>query len=424
MMTDELNNGKSLEPMHKRLIEDAYRSRTFSLDAVRERVIAQFLLETSGRDDLLTTYADEKVRRQAIRDAAEYVIATEYLILSTEEKRWLLQQVHDDIFQLGVLSNALQDPTITEISISNRQEIAVRHGFGELEPYDAAFDSSNHLEQLLTYALALVGVQVGTDPFLEVGLTLAKRIIRLSLTGPPVMPSYSGLIRLHPFEPLTFEKMSDIYPETLQDFLQRIILSGYGLIIVGEGGMGKTTLLGNLLQFTPPNTAVVQRAAEIHPTLIPLHVTAYNSIPKQGHPTLAFESQIQAAIQQQPLAIFIDEIQGDEEKTFWPLLHATNIQVVMTFRGRSNPRRLHSALSMAIRKADRALPQEEIDQVLLNRLPFVVFLSQLEAGSAPRVELISQWAMSEGNLILEPLLVWSKGQAGPQRTHIPSRLSL
>lgn len=420
-MSDESQNGNSNEPMESRLIENSYRNRTFSLDAVRERTIAQFLTETAGRDDLLADYVDEKVRRQAIRDAAEYVIATEYLTLTADEKRWLINQAYNDIFQLGVLSSALTDPSLSEISISNWDEVSVRRGFGDLEPHHAVFDTPDHFEHLLTYALASIQVQLGSDPFLEVGLTIANRMIRLSLTGPPVMPSYTGLIRLHPLEPLTFDQLDTSYPPMVQTMLQNIIQGGYGLSIVGDGGMGKTTLLGNLLQFAPANSAIVQRAAEVHPTLIPASFAVYNSVPKQGNPTLAFEDQIHAAATISPAMMFVDEIQGDEEHTFWPLLNETSIQLAITFRGRSNPRRLHSAMSMALRKADRAMPQDTINEALLERLPFVVILSQPRLGVAPRVESISQWVLFGEAMGLEPLLTWPPDQDTPTHTDIEPR---
>lgn len=423
-MMNDPQNGNSSEPIQNRLIENAYRNRTFSLDAVREQTIRQFLTETAGRDDLLAEYTDEKTRRQAIREAADYVLATEFLTLSIDEKRWLIEQAHNDIFHLGSLSKALQDPTLTEISISNWREVSVRHGFADLVPYDATFDTPDHFEQLLNYALVPLEMKVGNDPFLEVGLMLANRIIRLSLTGPPVMPSYSGLIRLHPFTPLTFDSLNESYPPIVQDLLQTIIQRGYGFSVVGDGGMGKTTLLANLLQFAPENSAIVQRAAEVHPTLIPPTFKVFNSIPKQTNATVAFEDQIHAAVNAQPVMLFVDEIQGDEEHTFWPLLNETDIQLAITFRGRSNPRRLHSALGMAIRKADRAMPQETINQALLNRLPLVVLLSQPAIGVAPRIEAISQWALFGEAMGLEALLTWPPDQAEPERTDITPRLPL
>lgn len=423
-MSDELRNGEDKAPIQNRLIENAYRNRTFSLDAVREQTIRQFLTETAGRDDLLAEFTDEKTRRQAIREAADYVLATEYLTLSVDEKRWLIDQTHNDIFHLGPLSKALQDPTLTEISISNWQEVSVRHGFADLVPYHAAFDTPDHFEQLLTYALASMEVKIGDDPFLEVGLMLANRIIRLSLTGPPVMPSYSGLIRLHPFTPLTFDTLGASYPPIVQDLLQTIIQRGYGFAVVGDGGMGKTTLLGNLLRFAPENSAIVQRAAEVHSSLIPPSFKVFNSVPKLSNATTAFEDQIHAAVNLQPSMLFVDEIQGDEEHTFWPLLNETDIQLAITFRGRSNPRRLHSALGMAIRKADRAMPQEMINQALLNRLPLVVLLSQPEMGVPPRIEAVSQWTLFGEAMGLEPLLTWPPDQAEPARTDITPRLPL
>lgn len=424
-MVDDPQNGMSSEPMHNRLVENAYRNRTYTLDALRERTIEQFLTETSGRNDLLSEYQDEKSRRKAIREAADYVMATEYVSLSVDEKRWLINQAHDDIFHLGPLSAAIKDSSLTEVSISNWREISVRVGFGDLQPYDPVFDTSDHFEQLLTYALAPLGIVIdGSDPFLEVGLTLGNRIVRLSLTGPPVMPSYNGLVRLHPTEPYTFETLAQSYPPLVQDFLANIIAKGYGLAIIGDGGMGKTTLLGNLLQFAPDNTAIVQRAAEVHPSLIPDAMQVFNSYQIEVTATTAFEDQITKAVLSEPLVLFVDEIQGDEEKTFGPLLLETDIQTLITFRGRANPRRLHSAMSMAVRKSDKSMPQEKINQALLERLPFLVLLSQPAPHMSPRLQAISQWTVFGEAMGIEPLISWGAEDSEPVRTDVESRLPL
>lgn len=406
-MANDNGNGQNLRG---RMIEDSFGNRQYTLDALREKATQQFLEEISGRADILQELNTPTKQRDAIAETIDYVLAVQYVTVASVEKLWLIDRIYRDIFRLGPLDALLSDPTVTEISITGPTEVSVRHGFGELERWVGEFEDYDHLNLLIATALTPYGIDT-SNPTLETAIQLGGRAVRFSLMGPPIMPFYSGLLRLHPAEPLALDDLA--IPPIALDLLHKIIAGGYGLLIVGEGGMGKTTLLGHLLGYAQANSALVQRGHEIPPSLIPATMTDYTEMPKTEHPTAVFERRLHEALNQQPSAVFVDEIQGDEGGSFWRLV-TSGLQCVVTFRGKTNAARIHSALSMAIRKVHQTLAQPDIDTALQNALPFVMILSQVAPHTTPRIIQIGQWAADSKSF--ETLIEWESEE--PHRTDV------
>ena len=414
------NNGQNKQPdnsYRKRLIEDRFGERSYTLAALFEKAAQQFIDETQGRTDILAELDTRAKQRAAITATVDYIIATEYISLSWDEKRWVINETYKEIFRLGPLDAAISDDSVTEINITGPQDIHIRRGFGDLERYAPTFDTHNHFAQLLQSTLSPLGIDLSqSDPFLEVGLQLEGRLLRFSLIGPPISSFYTGLIRLHPTEPLQLNALH--VPPIAVELLQKIVAGGHGLLIIGEGGMGKTTLLANLIQFTSGG-GLIQRAHEIHPDYLLDTLKDYTTIPLNASTTAAFEFGCNQALDDRMPTLFIDEIQGDEGGTFWRLLtESYGPQCILTFRGKANVSRLHSAINMAIRKTHRTLPQADINRALMDRLPFAAVLSPPTPKTAPRLIMLGQWAGSGADLTLEPLITWEVN-AEPLRTDTP-----
>ncbi len=414
------NNGQDKKPKgsyRRRLIADRFGERSYTLAALFEQAAQQFIEETQGRADILAELDTRAKQRAAIAEIVDYIIATEYISLSQDEKRWIINESHKEIFRLGPLAAALNDESVTEINITGPQDIHVRRGFGELERYEPTFDTPAHFTQLLQSVLSPLGVDLSqSDPFLEIGLQLESRPLRFSLIGPPVSPFYTGLIRLHPIQPL---QLDDLHiPSIAAELLQKIVAEGHGLLIIGEGGMGKTTLLANLIQFAN-SVGLIQRAREIHPDYLHEHLKDYTTTPLHESSTIAFESGCNQALDDHTAILFVDEIQGDEGGIFWRLLTESYApQCILTFRSKDNVTRLHSAISMAIRKTHRTLSQDDINHALMARLPFVAVLSPPKPKADPRLVMLGQWAEVDGDLTLEPLITWDT-DSEPVRTDTP-----
>ena len=388
---------------------------SFSLEALRERVEQQFHEETAHRTDILLDLDTEEKRLGLLREVTDYVCAVEAVTLSERDLTALLDRAYRNLFTFGPLDEYLRDDRVTEITVNGPYAVSVRHGMGRLEPVSAAFDDRADLEGMLERVLATGGATLAsTEPVSEVGVVMLGRAGRITLAAPPVSPDYSLEIRLHPRQPIMLDDLQLRFhslPPEAAALLKAILAGGHGLLIVGDVALGKTTLASALVHAlaadieTGLQILAVERAAELH---LPPGVRRHAVIPPTpGNPGSDFGSQIQAALDEQPDWLVVDEIRGDESAAVWDALTREDApRYLWVFRGDPQPDRLRSALSMVIRLTHPGLAQEAIHHALLQHLPFVAALRR--AGGVPRLDRIAEWVPgSSGDAPpdLRPILV-------------------
>ncbi|MCI0713224.1 MAG: Flp pilus assembly complex ATPase component TadA [Chloroflexi bacterium] len=397
------------ESNSSRIVEDVHGQRRYTLNTLVDKVIRQFVEETGGREDLLSEYDTKAAQQEIVREVTNYVLAMDYVSLPPQDLAWLMLRVWKDLFRFGPLEPYLLDNTVTEISVNKMDEFFVRHGFGELERIaDVQFDHPADFEQLLERVLAPIGVRLEDDPFLEVGIQLEQRPIRLSLVGPPIQSFYTGMLRLHPATPIPLDA---ILPAEAADLVHKISAAGHGLLVAGEVGVMKTSLLGHLIP-EDKSVVLVERAREIRQSFLP-DGTIIISDPAQS-----FSDRLKESLTHSPDVIVIDEIRGDEGEGFWDVLNG-EAQLIAAIRGKTVAPRLHSAFSMGIRKAYHTIEQETVNAALMAKFPFVMGLTVPIGGTEPRFEFLGQWADDMG---LEPLLHWQDDAI--MRTDIQPRQAL
>ncbi|NDJ77667.1 MAG: type II/IV secretion system ATPase subunit [Chloroflexi bacterium] len=413
---DGENGHANPDPQHPELsplVPGRGQRPSFSLEALRERIETQFNEETANRADILLELDTENKRRDALREVMDYVLAVEAVTLSPVAKQTLLERAYRNLFSFGPLDRYLRDEAITEIAINGPAQIHVRRGMDKPMPTGAAFDDHVHLASVLQRVLATSGVILSeSEPFLETGVVINGRAARISLIGPPVNPDYNLEIRLHPTEPITFEDLHTRFravPPQVTELLQAILQAEHGLLIVGEVGLGKTTLASALAHFLPVDATIfaVERAAELH---LPAYITRRAAIPPTpSSDGTSFQQQFQAALEQMPDWLIVDEIRGDEAAAAWSALEREETpRYVWLFRGSSVPKRLHSALSMVVRKHQQSIDQTVINHALARHLPFVAAFKTI--NGQPRLHLVAEWVLGEPDaegytsLTLRPLI--------------------
>jgi len=350
-------------------------SRQISLAALRERIEAEFIAETVSRPDLVWQ-TDDSARRDLVRDVIDYVLATETISLSRAERLSILEIVYVDMFHFGPLAPYLADPTLSEFTVDGPDRIYVRHGAQEMTPIASSFDDAAHLERTVQRVLSFAGTQISSDePVLEVGVTLANRPARLTVFAPPISPTLHVDARLQPPEPATLESCiaAGLLDHSAAELLRAILTAGHGLMIVGDVGTGKTTLLQALIPLLPAKSMVVERAQELR---LPPGIERRAAIPPTPQTTpVTFAEAIDSAVDQNPTWLVLDEIRFDEAKAMWRALTTDSApRCLWAFRGATDPVRIRAAFSMSVLRTQPGIEQEFIHSALLDRLPFVAML--------------------------------------------------
>jgi pilus assembly protein CpaF len=376
-------------------------SRAISLNGLVERVEAQFAAETAGRADLLADQPDAG-RATLLRQVIEYVLAIESVKLHLGEREQLFRAAWDALFTLGPLEPYLADENTDAIQINGADRLFIRAHGGAFRPADLRFRDAAEVERILDRALIGTGLRLADAPFLEVGLTLAGRPARLTISGPPASPTLNVDIRLHPraawsLDMLIGRRMID---GPTADTLRVALAGRRGLMLCGDVDCGKTALLGALIAtigLTAAQNALVQRAGELR---APQGWQTYTA------ERAAFGGQVEAALASLLTAggggwLALDEVRFDEGAALWSALTAPSGPALLwTVRAARQPNRLRAALSMALRRggAEGALLAETVAA----RLPLAVMLDRHDG--LPRVTAVLRWAAVGEELQLTPAL--------------------
>lgn len=381
-------------------------NRRISLAALRERIEIEFAAETDTRPDLLLDSANEAAQRDLIRDVANYVLSVESINLPRADRLALLDELYHDLFRFGPLSRYLDDQNITEITIDGPERVYIRSGAAEMRDAEVHFDDAAHLERLVRRVLAIGGAQLNEhEPFLEVGVSLAGRTARLTIISAPISPVLHIDMRLRPAQAATLPALivAGMLDETTAKRLETIIVAGQGLMIVGDVGTGKTTLLEALLPLLTPAEATicVERTAELH---LPPRMQRLTAIPPMpNRDGVEFGTQISAALDKSSTDgwLVLDEIRFDESAAMWQALIGRDgtqrPRCLWSFRGATEALRLRTAFSMSVRRAQPGVDQALIYGAMLDRLPHVALLARRDQ----KIQLIqlAQWHIADENVL-------------------------
>jgi type IV secretory pathway ATPase VirB11/archaellum biosynthesis ATPase len=362
-------------------------TRMVSLAGILERLETQFNVETAGRPECFDE-PDERIRREVLRNVADYVLTTAGITLTRADRLSLLETLYQEVFNFGALAPYLDDPTVTEIKITGRDRFHIRRAHAEMQLIEGGFRDEAALERTVSRLLSRAGVALGeTQPFLEAGLLMRDRPARVTLAGRAVSSALHVQIRLHPNHPYPLSTLAGQAEPTLQ----QLLAGPHGLMIVGEAGAGKTSLIQAGLPLLGNNMALVERARELRPPTLP-QIQRFD-----GHPPRDFAEQIRAAQKTEAATLILDEIRFDEGEAVWAALRETPARCIFALRSAANPLRLQAALRMAIQRAVSGLASAEIDEQIVLRLPYVVFMAKHQ------VARLGQWQGGQNGLTLNEI---------------------
>lgn len=176
--------------------------------------------------------------------------------LALREKLYLRSAVFDSFRRLDLLSELLDDGTVSEIMINGPKEIFVERK-GRMERWQGSFQSEEQLADLIQQIVSRINRAVNTkspivDARLEDGSRVHVVLPPIALKGPTVT------IRKFP-EPITMKKLIQLesLTEEASQFLQTLVRSSYNIFISGGTNSGKTTFLNALSQYIPKEERII-----------------------------------------------------------------------------------------------------------------------------------------------------------------------
>ena len=212
-------------------------------------------LKTSVMDsiDLSGEIRDEDISQLIDRCISE--MTDTYIPL--REKIDLKREIFNSIRRLDVLSELLEDDSITEIMINGPDNIFYERS-GSIYKSEKHFEDGDRLMSVIQQIVGEANRMVNeTTPIVDLILKDGSRV-NVVLKGISVDGS-AVTIRKFPKEIMGMDKLIELgaIDKKTAEFLGLLVRSGYNIFISGGTGAGKTTFLNALSEYIPKDERVV-----------------------------------------------------------------------------------------------------------------------------------------------------------------------
>lgn len=319
------------------------------------------------------------------------------------------QELFDSFRRLDVLSEAIDDSDVTEIMVNGANQIFIEKN-GRIQKFDKVFSSEEKLEDVIQQIASRVNRRVNevtpmADARLEDGSRVNIVLPPIALDGPIVT------IRRFSKEPIRMEQLiawNSISREAADD-LADLVRSGYNIFVCGGTGSGKTTFLGALAEFIPPDERVItiEDSAELKlvnvKNLVRLETRPANL---EGKHEITIRQLIRNALRMRPDRIIVGEVRSEEALDMIQAMCTGHQGSMSTGHANSSQDMLSRLETMVLMGMD--LPLAAIRGQIASALDIIVYLGRLRDKSRHVIEIDEIEGIKDGKIILNKLYSWQE----------------
>ena len=318
--------------------------------------------------------------------------------LALREKLYLRSAVFDSFRRLDLLSELLDDGTVSEIMINGPKEIFVERK-GRMERWQGSFQSEEQLADLIQQIVSRINRAVNTkspivDARLEDGSRVHVVLPPIALKGPTVT------IRKFP-EPITMKKLIQLesLTEEASQFLQTLVRSSYNIFISGGTNSGKTTFLNALSQYIPKEERIItiEDSAELQiqsvENLVSLETRNANA---EGEGAVSISDLIKASLRMSPNRIIVGEVRGKECLDMLNAMNTGHDGSISTGHANSSTDMLKRMETMVLQGADLPLPS--IRNMIASAIEIMVHLGRTKDHKRRVLEISEVMGIENGEV--------------------------
>lgn len=323
--------------------------------------------------------------------------------LALREKLYLRSAVFDSFRRLDLLSELLDDGTVSEIMINGPKEIFVERK-GRMERWQGSFQSEEQLADLIQQIVSRINRAVNTkspivDARLEDGSRVHVVLPPIALKGPTVT------IRKFP-EPITMKKLIQLesLTEEASQFLQTLVRSSYNIFISGGTNSGKTTFLNALSQYIPKEERIItiEDSAELQiqsvENLVSLETRNANA---EGEGAVSISDLIKASLRMSPNRIIVGEVRGKECLDMLNAMNTGHDGSISTGHANSSTDMLKRMETMVLQGADLPLPS--IRNMIASAIEIMIHLGRTKDHKRRVLEISEVMGIENGEVKLKKL---------------------
>lgn len=360
---------------------------------MKERVLEEL--------DMSQEIRDEKVLELIDRSILEHP-DTGYI--SLEGRVRLRKELFNAVRRMDVLSDLLEDDSITEIMINGYDQIFVEKD-GCIQSFSQSFESEERLASIIQQIVAgcnrLVNEAV---PIVDARLPDGSRV---NVVLPPVaLDGPTMTIRKFPKEKMTMERLIGLgaLDEEAAGFLKLLVKARYNIFVSGGTGAGKTTFLNALSDYIPKTERIItiEDSAELQlrdvENLVRMETRNSNV---EGENAITIRDLIKASLRMRPDRVIVGEVRDSAAIDMLTAMNTGHDGSLST--GHANSAydmitRLESMVLMGIE-----LPMEAVRRQIASAVDIIIHLGRLRDGSRKVTEICEVTGVENGQVQLTSL---------------------
>ena len=307
---------------------------------------------------------------------------TDSIKLTARQRSLMCHELFNRIRRLDVLTDLLEDDSITEIMVNGTEEIFVERA-GRIEGAGVRFESRERLVDIIGSIAAHVNRTINlSNPILDARLENGSRIN--AVLDPVAINGPTLTIRRFPKSPIDADsliRMGSISEEATE-FLRKLVISGYNILISGCTGSGKTTLLNVLSGFIPKDERVItiEDSAELKISgirnLVRLETRDATA---GGCSRITIRDLIRTSLRMRPDRIVVGEVRGEEAIDMLQAFNVGSDGSLSTIHANSAEDALSRLETMIM--LSTGIPSDALRRQMVSGIDIIVHLGRLRDRS-------------------------------------------
>lgn len=353
------------------------------------------------RLDMSRELSDREV--EAVIDDCIHVIEhSEHM--SLQVKLLLRKEVFNSLRRLDILTEYLEDESVSEIMVNGYQTIFVERD-GRLFRSDKSFESEEKLMSVIQQIVAGCNRRVNeSSPIVDARLSDGSRVH--IVTRPVALSGPTITIRRFPRYVLDMKRLVELgtLSECVAEVLKILVKAGYNIFISGGTGSGKTTFLNALSEFIPKDERIVtiEDAAELQirgiDNLVRLEARTENL---EGKNAIPIRSLIKASLRMRPDRIIVGEVRDEAAIDMLAAMNTGHDGSISTGHANSCEDMISRLSTMVLMGMEIPLPA--VRQQIASAIDVMIHVSRMRDRSRKVTKICEVYSGKAGEVCLRTL---------------------
>lgn len=372
---------------------------------IKQRILAEL--------DMSQEIDDMEVRRLVDQCIMEYKGTTE---LPLPARIKLRKELFNTVRRMDVLSEFLEDESVTEIMINGYDNIFIER-FGRVYKVDQTFENEERLASIIQQIVAGCNRIVNEAvPIVDARLADGSRVNvvlpPISLNGPTMT------IRKFPKEKMTMERLIEVgaLSEDAAEFLKRLVKARYNIFVSGGTGAGKTTFLNALSDYIPQQERIItiEDSAELQlKNVVNLVRLESRNSNVEGTNAVTIRELIKSSLRMRPDRVIVGEVRDAAAIDMLAAMNTGHDGSLSTGHANSSGDMITRLESMVLMGME--LPLEAVRRQIASAVDVIIHLGRLRDGSRKVLEIAEVTGMREGLVELHTIYEFEEMVAGEEQ---------